>query len=127
MFSDSEVEKIYYTIGEVCKLVGVETYVLRYWETEFEELSPRKDSGGKRMYERRDIEMALRIKELLYDERYTIEGARRRLKSYTSDGDGVISGATAMYLRYYLLLDDLKKELLEVQALLAPGGEEEQK
>ena len=61
-------EKIYFKIGEVCELVGVQPHVLRYWETEFPMLSPQKNRSGQRSYRRRDVEMALRIKELLYDE-----------------------------------------------------------
>ena len=74
-------EKIYFKIGEVCDLVGVQPHVLRYWETEFPMLSPQKNRSGQRSYRRRDVEMALRIKELLYDEMFTIAGAKRKLQS----------------------------------------------
>jgi len=72
-------EKIYFKIGEVCDLVGVQPHVLRYWETEFPMLSPQKNRSGQRSYRRRDVEMALRIKELLYDEMFTIAGAKKKL------------------------------------------------
>lgn len=74
-------EKIYFKIGEVCELVGVQAHVLRYWETEFSQLSPQKNRSGQRSYRRRDVEVALRIKELLYDEMYTIAGARKKLQA----------------------------------------------
>lgn len=72
-------EKLFFKIGEVCDLAGVQAHVLRYWETEFPMLAPQKNRAGQRTYRRRDVEMALRIKELLYDEQYTIAGAKKRL------------------------------------------------
>lgn len=74
-------EKIFFKIGEVCDLVGVQAHVLRYWETEFPMLSPQKNRSGQRTYRRRDVEIALRIKELLYDELFTIAGAKKKLQS----------------------------------------------
>lgn len=73
-------EKIYFKIGEVCDLVGVQAHVLRYWETEFPMLSPQKNASGQRSYRRRDVEIALRIKQLLYNEMFTIAGARKKLQ-----------------------------------------------
>lgn len=73
-------EKIFFKIGEVCDLVGVQAHVLRYWETEFPMLSPQKNRSGQRSYRRRDVEIALRVKELLYDELYTIAGAKKKLQ-----------------------------------------------
>ena len=72
-------EKIFFKIGEVCDLVGVQAHVLRYWETEFPMLSPQKNRSGQRSYRRRDVEIALRVKELLYDDLYTIAGAKKKL------------------------------------------------
>lgn len=74
-------EKIYFKIGEVCDLVGVQAHVLRYWETEFPMLSPQKNRSGQRSYRRRDVEIALRIKQLLYDEMFTIAGAKKKLQA----------------------------------------------
>jgi DNA-binding transcriptional MerR regulator len=79
-------EKIYFKIGEVCELVGVQPHVLRYWETEFPMLSPQKNRSGQRSYRRRDVEMALRIKELLYDEMFTIAGAKKKLQTEVREG-----------------------------------------
>src|ERR1051326_5874218 len=72
-------DKLYFRIGEVSALLGVETYVLRYWETEFPTLAPKKSGTGHRLYRRKDVELLLRIKHLLYEKRFTIEGARQSL------------------------------------------------
>src|SRR5260221_10711185 len=79
-------EKIYFKIGEVCDLVGVQAHVLRYWETEFSVLSPQKNKSGQRSYRRRDVEIALRIKQLLYNEMFTIAGARKKIQSEPREG-----------------------------------------
>jgi DNA-binding transcriptional MerR regulator len=73
-------DKLYFKIGEVAKLVGVKPYVLRYWETEFSILRPGKTRSKHRLYRRKDVETLLEIRRLLYGERYTIEGAKRRLR-----------------------------------------------
>src|SRR5512142_2735358 len=72
-------DKLYFKIGEVSELLGVESYVLRYWETEFAVLSPKKSGTGHRLYRRKDVELLLRIKHLLYEKKFTIEGARLAL------------------------------------------------
>ena len=72
-------DKLFYKIGEVSRIVGVEPYVLRYWETEFAFLKPRKNKSGQRVYIKKDVELLLTIKRLLHQERYTIEGVRKRL------------------------------------------------
>jgi DNA-binding transcriptional MerR regulator len=82
-------EKIYFKIGEVCDLLGVQAHVLRYWETEFPMLSPQKNRSGQRSYRRRDVEVALRIKELLYDEMFTIAGAKKKLQSELRGTNGL--------------------------------------
>jgi len=74
-------QKLFFKIGEVCELAGVQAHVLRYWETEFPMLAPQKNRAGQRTYRRKDVEVALRIKELLYDEQYTIAGAKKKLAS----------------------------------------------
>ena len=68
-----------FKIGEVCEIAGVKPFVLRYWETEFPELSPAKGAGGQRTYTKADVQLILRIKQLLYDERFTVAGAKKRL------------------------------------------------
>ena len=74
-------DKLYFKIGEVSELLGVEPYVLRYWESEFPALSPKKSGTGHRLYRRKDVELLLRIKYLLYEKRFTIEGARQTLQA----------------------------------------------
>jgi len=73
-------DKRYFKIGEVCELAGLKAHVLRYWETEFKELKPPKGRSQQRLYRRQDIETVLRIKELLYEKRFTIAGAKQALK-----------------------------------------------
>jgi DNA-binding transcriptional MerR regulator len=109
-------EKLFFKIGEVCELAGVQAHVLRYWESEFPMLAPQKNRAGQRVYRKRDVEMALRIKELLYEDQYTIAGAKKRLtnelrgggaklkvvgeedghvESSVSDSDGTTNGTSA--------------------------------
>lgn len=89
-------EKLFFKIGEVCDLLGVQAHVLRYWETEFPMFAPQKNRAGQRTYRRRDVEMALRIKELLYDEKYTIAGAKQKLSNDMRglNRDNGVSGRT---------------------------------
>ena len=79
----SEIKKLYYSIGEVSKMVELKSYVLRYWETEFKQLSPPKNRAGNRTYRQKDIDLIFNIKDLLYNKKYTIEGARHLLSSST--------------------------------------------
>ena len=74
-------DKLYFKIGEVSEILGLEAYVLRFWETEFPVLSPKKSGTGHRLYRRKDVELLLRIKHLLYERRFTIEGARQSLQA----------------------------------------------
>jgi len=71
--------KLFYRIGEVSRLTGLEPYVLRYWETEFPQLRPEKGKSGQRIYKKKDLENILRVKQLLYDDGYTISGAKKKL------------------------------------------------
>ncbi len=79
--------KLYFKIGEVAELVGVEPHVLRYWETEFREIAPQKSRSRQRRYRRQDVGRILEIKKLLYEEGFTIEGARKRMKKSTFQAD----------------------------------------
>lgn len=74
-------DKLYFRIGEVARLAGIKPYVLRFWESEFSGLGPKKSGTGHRLYRRKDVELVLEIKRLLYDKRFTIEGARKVLES----------------------------------------------
>ncbi len=82
-------KKLYYSISEVSRICDLEQYVLRYWETEFEQLKPAKNSSGNRIYTNKDIKMILLIKKLLKEEKYTIEGAKKIIKNYNVSDDGV--------------------------------------
>jgi DNA-binding transcriptional MerR regulator len=73
-------DRLYFRIGDVCRLTGLQPYVLRYWESEFRALSPKKSGSNQRLYRRKDVEQVLEIKHLLYDEKFTIEGAREHLQ-----------------------------------------------
>ncbi|MBN2193158.1 MAG: MerR family transcriptional regulator [Polyangiaceae bacterium] len=81
----AELHKLYYRIGEVAGIVGVEPHVLRYWETEFRSIRPQKSRKGHRIYSRRDVEKLMRVKDLLYVQGFTIAGARKRLRDLGTD------------------------------------------
>jgi DNA-binding transcriptional MerR regulator len=83
------IEKDFYRIGEVSRLTALKPFVLRYWETEFPMLEPVKSSSGHRLYRQEDVEMVLRIKRLLYDEGFTIAGARRHLREQNGDNESL--------------------------------------
>jgi DNA-binding transcriptional MerR regulator len=90
-------DKLYFRIGDVARLLDVPAYVLRFWETEFPQLKPNKGGTGQRLYRRKDVETALRIKGLLYDQGYTIPGARQALRSEApeaTDSSVILSGAS---------------------------------
>jgi DNA-binding transcriptional MerR regulator len=88
------VEEKRFKIGEVCRVAGVQPYVLRYWETEFPPLAPGKTGGGQRMYTQREIDIILRIKSLLYDEGFTIAGAKKKLEGEL-DASGTVTPVAA--------------------------------
>jgi DNA-binding transcriptional MerR regulator len=107
--NDSE-ETRYYRIGEVARLTELKPFVLRYWETEFPMLEPVKSSSGHRLYRQEDVDLVLKIKRLLYDEGFTIAGARRYLKeaatgAETSEGGSVLGDAHTTQLNRKMLLD----------------------
>lgn len=79
-------KRLYYKIGEACKALGIQPYVLRYWETEFPALAPNKSRSGQRVYSEKELEIIRRIKELLYDEGYTIAGAKKKLEGELASG-----------------------------------------
>jgi DNA-binding transcriptional MerR regulator len=80
-------DKLYFRIGEVARLTKIQPYILRYWESEFPLLQPKKSGTGQRLYRKRDIEIILKIKTLLYDQGYTIAGARRQIQEEMEPGD----------------------------------------
>ncbi len=78
-------DKLYFKIGEVGSLAGLPTYVLRFWETEFRKIKPKRSTSGQRLYRKRDVELILQIKHLLYDKKFTIQGAKQYLKLKHTD------------------------------------------
>jgi DNA-binding transcriptional MerR regulator len=96
-------ERLYYRIRDVCRIAGVKPHVIRYWEQEFKEIRPAKSSKGQRLYTKKDLGRILLVKRLLYEERFTIEGAKR----YLSEKGGI--------------LREIKKVLLEMKEILEGG------
>jgi len=112
-------DKLYFKIGEVSELLGVEPYVLRYWESEFAVLSPKKSGTGHRLYRRKDVELLLRIKHLLYEKKFTIEGARLALQA---EAKTLKPAKNAKRVQQELFTKDplpsIRKELTEILAML---------
>jgi DNA-binding transcriptional MerR regulator len=119
-------DKLYYRIGEVARLCGVETYVLRFWETEFPQLKPNKSGAGQRLYRRREVDLARRIRHLLYEEGYTIPGARHAIQSESRKPaeSGQMQLAEAGGKSAPPKLGKLRTELKEILGMLstAPGS-----
>ncbi len=111
-------DKLYFKIGEVSELLGVEPYVLRYWETEFAVLSPKKSGTGHRLYRRKDVELLLRIKHLLYEKKFTIEGARQSLHAESRAPKPKASKIAQQELFSEDPLPEIRRELVEILQLL---------
>ena len=119
--------KLYYRIGEVSQITGVKAYVLRYWESEFRLMAPQKSRSKQRLYRQKDIETILTIKRLLYEDRYTIAGARRKLRELGSEARAELVAGTvreaeihqAVAASFSEQLRRVRDELLAIRALLA--------
>lgn len=113
------VKKLYYSISEVSRITGLEQYVLRYWETEFEELKPQKNRAGNRIYTNKDIRLILEIKRLLRDEKYTIEGAKKVLETKKEEfQDGVQLDLINVPPKAKIKDEEIRKEFIEVKTFL---------
>jgi len=121
---DLSIKKLYYSISEVSKITNIEQYVLRYWETEFEQLKPQKNRAGNRIYTNKDIQLILHIKTLLRERKYTIEGAKKIMENYAPEkvlqtsepeNDTVVVNETMEVRRGKTTL---QKDLEEVKSLL---------
>jgi len=112
-------KKVYYSIGEVCDLTGLKPHVLRYWETQFEVLNPTKNRAGNRVYRSKDIELVLLVKHLLYEQKYTIEGANKRLVGMRKDGELEEERQEVLGPEF---LSGIKDELQALRDVLSPGG-----
>jgi len=111
-------DKLYFKIGEVAKIVGVKPYVLRYWESEFTLVRPTKTRSKHRLYRRKDVEALLHIKQLLHHERFTIEGARKRLKGQQREDRRPPDGAAADR-SYRSVLVRVKKDIESLHRMLS--------
>jgi len=111
-------DKLYFKIGEVSDLLGVEPYVLRYWETEFAVLSPKKSGTGHRLYRRKDVELLLRIKHLLYEKKFTIEGARQSLHAESRAPKPKVTKIAQQELFSEDPLPEIRRELADILRIL---------
>ena len=111
-------DKLYFKIGEVSEILSVEPYVLRYWESEFPSLSPKKSGTGHRLYRRKDVELLLRIKHLLYEKRFTIEGARQWLHAELKAPKPKAARKVQQELFTADPLPEIRRELAEILQLL---------
>ncbi len=102
-------DKLYYKIGEVSEIAGVPTYVLRFWETEFKKIKPKRTPAGQRLYRKKDVDLVLKIKYLLYNKKFTIQGAKQHLRGYKKDSEEKIPAQT---------LHEIRSELENIRALL---------
>ncbi len=109
--------KLYFKIGEVARITKVKPHVLRYWESEFNIITPDKSNGNHRVYRKRDVEFILFIKRLLHKEKYTLQGAKRKVRGFKAGGEGE-SAMPLTDVKYKKALKDLKGELITIQKLL---------
>jgi DNA-binding transcriptional MerR regulator len=105
----------FFSIGDVCQLTELKPHVLRYWESQFRFLNPAKNRSGNRVYQRREIELIMLVKHLLYAEKYTIEGARRRIEHYRRTGS---LKSEARYALQHETIENLANEIRNVLAIL---------
>ncbi len=111
-------KKAYYSIGEVCDLTGLKPHVLRYWETQFDVLNPTKNRAGNRVFRPKEVDLVLLVKHLLYQEKYTIEGARKRLQEMRKSGE---LKEERLELLEPEFLSGMKAELQVLRDVLTPG------
>ena len=114
--SAAEPVQEFFSIGEVCELTDLKPHVLRYWESQFRFLSPAKNRSGNRVYQRREVELVLLVKHLLYSEKYTIEGARQKVDEQRKGGELRSAARAALTLQTLDALETELKELLHVLA-----------
>ena len=105
-------DKFYFKIGEVSAIVGVPAYVLRFWEKEFKQIKPKRTDAGQRMYRQQDVALLLKIKQLLHDRKFTIQGARQHLKKKTGRAQSAPSSSPLTEI------SDIRKELIRIRDLI---------
>ncbi len=113
-------DRIYFKIGDVSQIAGIETHVLRFWESEFPMLEPKKTARGHRQYKRKDVELVLAIKRLLYEEKFTIAGARKALRTRRSTVPEAEAPARPISRE---AIREIREQLQEILALLSAGGD----
>jgi DNA-binding transcriptional MerR regulator len=106
-------DKLYFKVGEVSEITGLPAHVLRFWETEFKKINPKRTDSGQRLYRKSDVELILVIKYLLYEKKFTIPGARQFLKTASSETSPKDSGASILEL-----LDELRQELKAIRKII---------
>ena len=117
--NDAIAKKVYYSIGEVCNLTGLKPHVLRYWETQFDVLNPTKNRAGNRVYRSKEIEVILLVKHLLYEQKYTIEGANDRLVEMRRAGELQEERQDVLEPEFLAVM---KTELEALRKMLMPGA-----
>ena len=110
--------KLYFKIGEVSTITGVEPYVLRYWESEFKAIKPSRTQSKQRIYRRKDVELILEIKKILYEEKFTIAGARKRLQKVKSQDNKQLNFDFTVKKDHQKILGEIKEELKALRKLL---------
>ena len=117
--SSAEPVQEFFSIGEVCELTDLKPHVLRYWESQFKFLNPAKNRSGNRVYQRREVELILLVKHLLYTEKYTIEGARQKVDEQRKSGELRVAARSALTVQ---TLEALESDLMELMRTLAPDS-----
>jgi len=117
--SAAEPVQEFFSIGEVCELTDLKPHVLRYWESQFKFLNPAKNRSGNRVYQRREVELILLVKHLLYTEKYTIDGARQKVDEQRKGGELRSAARSALTLQ---TLEALESDLMELMRTLAPDA-----
>tara|TARA_B100000945_G_scaffold190475_1_gene153015 strand:+ start:1092 stop:1451 length:360 start_codon:yes stop_codon:yes gene_type:complete len=112
-----KVKKLYYSIGEVSELTGLKAYVLRYWETEFSQIKPSKNRAGNRTYRQKDIDLIMHVKNLLYNEKYTIDGARSVLKGRTNKSN--FSGEETINEKQQIIVKKIRENLETILSIIS--------
>ena len=120
--SGAEPVQEFFSIGEVCELTDLKPHVLRYWESQFKFLNPAKNRSGNRVYQRREVELILLVKNLLYTEKYTIEGARQKVDEHRKGGALRAAARSALTVQ---TLEALESDLVELIRVLAPDSSAE--
>lgn len=122
---DPILKKAYYAIGEVCDLTGLKPHVLRYWETQFEQLTPKKNRAGNRVYRPREVKLVFLVKHLLYEEKFTIDGARQKLTELRDGGDLEEEKTGLAGPEVYAAIKDELYRLKDILTLPEPDGTED--